>query len=72
MVKRSDANEMRDQGLENRLSSLESEVRMEKLKFMMARIREKLDLITNKKEYIIVITGMTCNIPMPENFNDKK
>jgi hypothetical protein len=50
------------QGLENRMISLESEVRNRTAvdNLMMARVREELNLVTNtKKEDRIVITGLT-------------
>ena len=67
--------DMKNQGVENRLISLESEVRARREvdNLMMARVREELDLVTNvKKEDRIVITGLVCNIPSPENFEEKK
>jgi hypothetical protein len=39
---------------------------------MMARVREELDSITNrKKEDRIIILGMTSNTPAPENLEEK-
>ena len=64
-----------DQALENRIISLEAEVRDRKEldKLMMARVREELDMVSNtKKEDRIVITGLTSKIPMPDGFEEKK
>ena len=64
-----------DQALENRIISLEAEVRDRKEldNLMMARVREELDLVSNtKKEDRIVITGLTSKTPMPEGFEEKK
>lgn len=64
-----------DQALENRIISLEAEVRDRKEldNLMMARVREELDLVSNtKKEDRIVITGLTSKTPMPDGFEEKK
>ena len=63
------------QGIENRVISLESEVRTRKAadNLMMARVREELDLVTNsKKEDRIVITGLTSKTTKPEGYEDQK
>ncbi len=40
---------------------------------MIARIREELDAISNtKKEDQVVITGLTNNVPMPEDKENRK
>ena len=63
------------QALENRLISLEAEVRDRKEidNLMMARVREELDMATNtKKEDRIVITGLTSKTPKPDGFEERK
>ena len=69
------ANARQTQGLENRVISLESEVRERKEvdNLMMARVREELDMATNiKKEDRIVIIGLSSKTPRPEGFEDRK
>ena len=63
------------QGIENRIISLESEVRSRKEvdNLMMARVREELDLVTNtKKEDRIIITGLTSKTAKPEGYENRK
>ena len=67
--------EIRTQGIENRVISLENEVRERRLvdNLMMARMREELDLVTNiKKEDRVIITGLTSNTPIPVNYDERK
>ena len=62
-------------GLEQRLSTLENDVKNRRFNdnLLMARTREELDYISNsKKEDRIIITGLSSNTPMPQNHEEKK
>jgi hypothetical protein len=62
-------------GLEQRLSTLENDVKNRRFNdnLLMARTREELDYISNsKKEDRIIITGLSSNTPMPLNHEEKK
>ncbi len=73
--KKPDAKEKKDQVRESRINSLKIEVQKKRFmdNLMMARVCKELDSITNSKEEDrIVITGMTCKMPIYENLEQKR